>query len=150
LSWIKIAEGEPLQNEANLPLQGPSMTLIADTNPFTRELAQKLRQRREELLSLLREAAGANIAGDNPPEVLDFKDVAAEETRAVVDEAAYAHAADELAQVVVALRRVEDGTYGLCEDCGEPIDERRLRALPATPFCTACQTIHERPGTPRR
>jgi len=102
------------------------------------------------LRALLHEAAGANIAGDNPPEVLDFKDVAAEETRAVVDEAAYAHAAEELSQVVAALRRVEDGSYGSCEDCGEAIDERRLRALPATPFCTACQTIHERPGTPRR
>lgn len=126
------------------------MTLIADTNSLTRELAEKLRQRKSELLALLQQAVGAHIAGDNPPEVLDFKDVAAEETRAVVDEAAYTHATDELAQVVVALRRVEDGTYGFCEDCGEPIDERRLRALPATAFCTACQTIHERPGTPRR
>ncbi len=126
------------------------MTLIADTNSLTRELAEKLRLRKAELLALLQQAAGANIAGDNPPEVLDFKDVAAEETRAVVDEAAYTHASDELAQVVMALRRVDDGTYGFCEDCGEAIDERRLRALPATPFCTACQTIHERPGTPRR
>ena len=113
-------------------------------------MSRTLQQRKAELRALLQEAAGANIAGDNPPEVLDFKDVAAEETRAVVDEAAYAHAAEELSQVVAALRRVEDGTYGSCEDCGEAIDERRLRALPATPFCTACQTIHERPGTPRR
>ncbi|HEY0822974.1 MAG TPA: TraR/DksA family transcriptional regulator [Ramlibacter sp.] len=126
------------------------MTLIADTNSLTRELAEKLRQRKAELLALLQQAAGANIPGDNPPEVLDFKDVAAEETRAVVDEAAYAHATDELSQIVVALRRVEDGSYGFCDDCGEPIDERRLRALPATAFCTACQTIHERPGMPRR
>lgn len=126
------------------------MTLIAEPNALTRELADKLKQRQGELLAVLQEAAGANIAGDNPPEVLDFKDVAAEETRAVVDEVAFTHAAEELAQIVVALRRVEDGTYGLCSDCGEPIDERRLRALPATPFCTACQTIHERPGTPRR
>lgn len=126
------------------------MTLIAEPNALTRELADKLKQRQGELLAVLQEAAGANIAGDNPPEVLDFKDVAAEETRAVVDEVAFTHAAEELAQIVVALRRVEDGTYGLCSDCGEPIDERRLRALPATSFCTACQTIHERPGTPRR
>lgn len=126
------------------------MTLIAASNSLTRELAEKLRLRQAELRAMLREAAGANMAGDNPPEVLDFKDVAAEETRAVVDEAAYAHATEELSRIVLALRRVDEGTYGLCEDCGEPIDERRLRALPATPFCTACQTIHERPGTPRR
>ena len=126
------------------------MTLIAESDSLLRQMSRTLHQREAELRALLQEAAGANIAGDNPPEVLDFKDVAAEETRAVVDEAAYAHAAEELSQVVAALRRVEDGSYGSSEDCGEAIDERRLRALPATPFCTACQTIHERPGTPRR
>jgi len=126
------------------------MTLIAESDSLLRQMSRTLHQREADLRALLQEAAGANIAGDNPPEVLDFKDVAAEETRAVVDEAAHAHAAGELSQVVAALRRVEDGTYGSCEDCGEAIDERRLRALPATPFCTACQTIHERPGTPRR
>ena len=126
------------------------MTLMLESDSLLRQMSTTLQQREAELRNLLQEAAGANIAGDNPPEVLDFKDVAAEETRAVVDEAAYAHAAEELSQVVAALRRVEDGTYGSCEDCGEAIDERRLRALPATPFCTACQTIHERPGTPRR
>ena len=126
------------------------MTLIAESDSLLRQMSRTLQQRKAELRALLQEAAGANIAGDNPPEVMDFKDVAAEETRAVVDEAAYAHAAEELSQVVAALRRVEDGSYGSCEDCGEAIDERRLRALPATPFCTACQTIHERPGTPRR
>ena len=126
------------------------MTLIAASNPLTRELAEKLRLRQAELRAMLQAAAGANIAGDNPPEVLDFKDVAAEETRAVVDEAAYAHAADELDQVAAALRRVDEGSYGTCEDCGEAIDARRLHALPATAFCTACQSIHERPGMPRR
>src|SRR3979490_975028 len=30
-----------------------------------------------------------------------------------------------------ALRRIDDGTYGLCERCGKPIDERRLKAMPA-------------------
>jgi DnaK suppressor protein len=125
------------------------MPLIAESNSLTRQLAEVLRQRQAELRGLLRAAAGANIAGDKPPEVLDFKDVAAEETQAVVDEVAYTHAAGELAQIAAALRRVDDGSYGLCEDCGEPIDERRLRALPATPFCTACQALRER-SEPRR
>lgn len=110
--------------------------------------AHKLRLREAELRAVLQAAAGAST--DHAAEVLDFKDVAAEESRAVVDEAAYAHAAEELAQVLAALRRIGDGSYGLCEDCGEPIDQRRLSALPATPYCTACQAIHERPGTLRR
>ena len=126
------------------------MTLIAESSTLLQQMAETLRRRQHELHEVLKQAAGAHIPGDNPPEVLDFKDVAAEETRAVIDEVTHAHAVEELAQVAAALRRVDEGSYGLCQDCGEPIDERRLRALPATAFCTACQTIHERPGTPRR
>jgi DnaK suppressor protein len=111
--------------------------------------AQRLRQRQDELRSLLQAAAGEAIAGGHA-EVLDFKDLAAHDTRAAVDDVAQAHAVEELSQVVAALRRVEDGSYGLCADCGEPIDQRRLLALPATPYCTACQAIHERPPAPHR
>ena len=118
--------------------------------PLVQQLAQQLRQRREELQALLHAANGAAMADDGPAEVVDFKDVAAEDTRALIDEVAHSHAVGELEQIAAALRRVEAGTYGQCEDCGESIDERRLRALPATPFCTACQAIHERPGSPRR
>jgi DnaK suppressor protein len=125
------------------------MPSILDTTPAARQPADRLRERAEELRRVLQAAAGAAISGEHA-EVVDFKDVAAEDTRAAVDEVAQTLAADELGQVMAALRRVDDGTYGLCEDCGEPIDERRLLALPATAYCTACQAIHERPGPARR
>ncbi len=37
-----------------------------------------------------------------------------------------------------ALRRMDDGTYGKCIDCGRKIPAARLEALPYTPFCTEC------------
>jgi len=40
--------------------------------------------------------------------------------------------------------RLIDGGYGLCDDCREPINERRLRADPAASFCIACQQLRER------
>ena len=125
------------------------MPAIADTPRPPHHPTQRLHEREEELRSLLRSATDAAIAGEHA-EISDFMDLAAEDIRAVVDGVAQAHAAAELSQVVAALRRIEDDSYGLCQDCGEPIDERRLRALPATPFCTACQAIHERPAAPRR
>ncbi|MEJ8837308.1 TraR/DksA family transcriptional regulator [Ramlibacter sp. AN1133] len=119
--------------------------------PVTKQLAAKLRQRNAELRALLQQHAGAAVgASENPPDVLDFKDVAAEDRQAIIDEATLANATAELHQISAALRRVDDGSYGECLDCGEPIDERRLFAMPATPFCTACQAIHERPAMPRR
>jgi DnaK suppressor protein len=77
-------------------------------------------------------------------EVMDFKDVATQETLAAVGEVQTAHAARELSQVLCALQRVAERTYGHCIDCGDPIDPRRLSALPATAYCTACQAVHER------
>ena len=38
-----------------------------------------------------------------------------------------------------ALRRIEDGSYGICKDCGEPIAEARLRAIPWTRSCITCK-----------
>jgi DnaK suppressor protein len=38
-----------------------------------------------------------------------------------------------------ALARIEKGTYGICRDCGEPIAEARLRAIPWTRVCITCK-----------
>jgi len=37
-----------------------------------------------------------------------------------------------------AIQRVDNGTYGTCASCGEPISSARLEALPATPDCVGC------------
>ena len=39
-------------------------------------------------------------------------------------------------ELVAALARIKDGTYGLCEECGEKIDEDRLEANPAASTCS--------------
>lgn len=45
-----------------------------------------------------------------------------------------------LGLVEAALKRLELGTYGFCEVCGEPIDRARLEALPYAAQCVRCQT----------
>lgn len=40
--------------------------------------------------------------------------------------------------VTAALGRIESGTYGTCESCGEPIDEARLQVMPEASRCLAC------------
>lgn len=46
----------------------------------------------------------------------------------------------ELAAIDRALARIDAGTYGLCERCGEAIEGRRLEAVPWTRACRACVT----------
>jgi RNA polymerase-binding transcription factor DksA len=49
----------------------------------------------------------------------------------------------ELAEVQRALSRLDDGTYGRCEACHEPISDERLEAQPAARFCVTHQAAAE-------
>jgi DnaK suppressor protein len=42
-----------------------------------------------------------------------------------------------------ALARIDDGTFGICETCGEPIGLKRLEARPVTTLCVACKESQE-------
>lgn len=52
----------------------------------------------------------------------------------------------ELAQIEVALERMRDGQYGLCEGCNEPIPLARLQALPYATECIRCRREAEKSG----
>lgn len=63
----------------------------------------------------------------------------------------------ELASVVAAIERMENGTYGVCEECEAEIPLVRLKALPCSSRCIECQqagegdaTVRKAPGKPKR
>jgi DnaK suppressor protein len=113
------------------------------------EYEQRLAHRELELCAVLRarEELSTKAAHED---VSDFKDLATRQSEVAVDEMQAEHAAHELEQVLAARRRLQELTYGLCQDCGEPIDLRRLSAMPATPYCTPCQSAHEHLPSPSR
>jgi len=51
---------------------------------------------------------------------------------------------EALFEIEEALRRIDEGTYGICEACGEKIEPARLRALPFARKCVKCQSEEER------
>ena len=53
---------------------------------------------------------------------------------------------ESLNDVDRAFRRLDEGSYGACEACGQPIGEHRLRARPETRFCLQDQARAERDG----
>jgi len=55
-----------------------------------------------------------------------------------------ANTRETLFQTEHALRRIEDGTYGSCESCGNPIGKLRLQAFPRATLCVACKQRQER------
>ena len=50
----------------------------------------------------------------------------------------------KLAQIDDAIDRIEEGTYGLCEECGIKIPKARLKVLPFAIYCVECQEKNER------
>jgi RNA polymerase-binding transcription factor len=48
-----------------------------------------------------------------------------------------------IAKIDEALRRLEDGSYGVCDDCGETIGTERLKARPVTTLCIQCKSAQE-------
>ncbi|MBW1923447.1 MAG: RNA polymerase-binding protein DksA [Deltaproteobacteria bacterium] len=49
-----------------------------------------------------------------------------------------------IGKIKEALERIENGTYGICEECGEEIAEGRLKARPVTTLCIDCKTKQEK------
>ena len=43
-----------------------------------------------------------------------------------------------------ALRRIKEGTYGVCEECSKPISQKRLLAVPHARLCIKCQELEEK------
>jgi DnaK suppressor protein len=50
----------------------------------------------------------------------------------------------KLSSIEYALRQTQEGTYGICERCKEPIDPARLEAVPEATLCVRCKSIVER------
>lgn len=75
--------------------------------------------------------SGSNSEDDNAMEVAEFADDASIEARVE----------SELRDVEQALKAIENGTYGVCKYCGQPIDEKRLEARPASSSCISCKKV---------
>ena len=111
---------------------------------------------RELLLAMKRAAADAvdaRLHGDGehrhdeaglPRHIDETDDDAAAETQRQADVAHLARTATALHDIESALARIDDGGYGLCVDCEEPIDLRRLQAQPAALRCATCQQLFEK------
>ena len=53
-------------------------------------------------------------------------------------------------QVIDALHRIDSGTFGDCQQCGKPVADERLEAVPYASFCIQCERDREKSRRPRR
>ncbi len=74
----------------------------------------------------------------------DLADRASSETERSIELRARDRQRKLIAKIDAALQRIEDGTYGFCEETGEPISLRRLEARPIATLSIEAQERHER------
>ena len=71
--------------------------------------------------------------------VLDLEDMSLRDSTGAQQIALLEARTRQRNQLDEALRRLDEGTYGVCEDCDEPISPARLRAMPFARRCVKCQ-----------
>jgi DnaK suppressor protein len=130
----------------------PTDTIDADYRPSEDEPFMNERQRdyfRRKLLAwkndILREARETLVVLQNENENLpDLADRASSETDRAIELRARDRQRKLIAKIESALGRLDDGTYGYCEETGEPISLKRLDARPIATFSIEAQERHER------
>jgi DnaK suppressor protein len=104
-------------------------------------LETRLREVSRSLDEGLREArSDAALARD----VLDDAEQSDLEVQDGITAAVARMRSESLQLIRAALQRLDEGTYGICAECGADIPEARLRALPFALRCRACEESHER------
>jgi len=88
--------------------------------------------------------ATAEIAHDEKPvdfgSDIDHNEEAADKSEEVGDQLAAAESLkDRLNEINIALEKIQNGTYGICEKCGKPIEQEILAIDPESRFCKACK-----------
>jgi DnaK suppressor protein len=108
------------------------------------ELKTMLEERRRELMTDVHGRIH-NVRADSRQEreVLDEGESSDVDIQEDIELALIQMKSETLAKVNDALRRLDDGTYGRCFECGEPIAEARLRALPFAARCKDCEEARE-------
>jgi len=118
----------------------------ADPHPL-KEIKRSLLTRREAIVKEAKDEIAKYISGENRQLVdtaLDEGDWAVVDISEDINLRRLATHRKALHDVDESLRKIEEGSYGICEECGEQIGEKRLSVLPAATLCVICQGNKER------
>jgi DnaK suppressor protein len=131
------------------PAKAPAATKSKVKAERTEFLAQQRQLLLDERSTYVESAAALkaqadSLALEHEPGDVQFDEEGGEGGTANVDREMDLHLSAQARATVLeidrALAKIEDGTYGLCEQCGDPIPEPRLQALPHAALCVTCKS----------
>ena len=119
-------------------------TKVAAKTSRYNELKKMLEERRRELLNAVQgKIRDVRAEGSKDRDVLDQGESSEVDIQEDIEFALIQMKSETLNKVDAALRRLEEGTYGNCFECGDEISEARLRALPFAVRCKRCEDRRE-------
>ena len=117
------------------------------------ELRALLLGLRDEVLAKIEEEMGTKVREDprfSSLSTMDIGDLSQLDLAEDIDYSLLQLYVERLRNIEEALRRLEEGTYGYCEECGKAIGLKRLKVLPFTRYCVKCQEKLEKMGQPSK
>jgi len=106
------------------------------------KITKELLKRKRELLGQALDPRDADLRSERE-NLLDSGDVASQEVTQSFKIRLREREEKLLKKIDLALARVDEGTFGICDDCGESIEVKRLMARPVTTLCIACKSLQE-------
>jgi DnaK suppressor protein len=113
------------------------------------ELQRMLIEMRDETVGKIEQEMGTKVDKDprlSSLSTMDIGDLSQLDFDENIDYTLLQMHIERLREIEDALDRLADGSYGVCENCGEAIPSERLKVLPFTTFCVRCQEQQERMG----
>ena len=122
-------------------------TATAAVKPLTKKELLKFKElldeKRRAVVDRARKTLTENMTLD-PSDLPDEMDLASAEYNQSFEFRLRGRDKSLLAKLDLALKKIEDGTFGACESCEEPIGKKRLEARPETSLCIRCKEDQER------
>ena len=106
---------------------------------------EKLKERQKEIIKILNDLTN-EIKEIASTEVCDEGDEAMNAMDTGRKQQIYLTLKQELEEIDTALKKIDEGTYGICEMCEEPISKERLLIKPYAKYCIICREIIEKEG----
>jgi RNA polymerase-binding protein DksA len=119
--------------------------MAVDVKHF-RELLVEERRRVIDAIEYLHKENPGSIEDETEDETLDnhMAETATATHDRQIDYTLEENSEHVLTEIEAALLRIDDGTYGICVNCGRPIAEERLAAIPWATHCIDCKRLEER------
>jgi len=109
-----------------------------------KELRELLLKMRENLIKEIKQKAESESDDTVKTEVGDIYDLASNERDRELNLLISDRERDKLLQIEDAIKRIDDGSYGICEECESPIPKERLLIMPFARLCVNCQAEIEK------